>query len=201
MTDKPPAFHGTTISQVVPKHLNALHTARQAFTKAKSSERIHRALRYKIGANSENYESGDKVLYKRENSNKWKGPGFIIGQDGKIIFVCHGGIYVRVSASWIIKLNHEVKIPPVENISKINSQLAQSLQLSLQKKIRKINQDDDEVGEEDNQENITNGVAIASSETYDTTEIPQIVTSETETDRNPTVLEDKMQSKCMFLQT
>ena len=42
MTDEPPALHGTTISQVVSKHLNALHTARQAFVKAESSERIRR---------------------------------------------------------------------------------------------------------------------------------------------------------------
>ena len=117
MTDKPPVLHGTTISQVVSKHLNALHTARQA----ESSERIHRVLRYKIRANSEKYESGDKVFYKRENSNQCKGPGFVIGQDGKIIFVCHGSIYVRVSANRIMKLNDEVKIPE-KNVSEKKDQ-------------------------------------------------------------------------------
>ena len=40
------------------KHLNVLHTARQAFVKAESSERIRQVLRYKIRANSEKYESG-----------------------------------------------------------------------------------------------------------------------------------------------
>ena len=105
MTDKPPALRDTTISQVVSKHLNALHTARQAFVKEESSERIRRALRHKIGANSEKYESGDKVFYKRENTNNWKCPGFVIEQDGKIIFVRHGGIYVRVSANRMMKLN------------------------------------------------------------------------------------------------
>ena len=88
--------------------------------KAESSERIRRALMYKIRANSEKSESGDKVSYKRENSNKWKGPGFVIGQDGKIIFVRHGSIYVRVSANRIMKLNDEVKIPPEENVPENN---------------------------------------------------------------------------------
>ena len=60
------------------------------------------------------------VSYKRENSNKWKGPGFVIGQDGKIIFVRHGSIYVRVSANRIMKLNDEVKIPPEENVPENN---------------------------------------------------------------------------------
>ena len=140
MTDKPPALHGTTISQVVSKHLNAVHTARQAFVKAESSERICQAFRYKIRENSEKYESGDKVFYERENSNKWKDPGFVIGQDRKIIFVRHGSIYVRVSANRIMKLNDEVKIPE-ENISEKKGEqsvITQSLQLS-QKNIRKIN--------------------------------------------------------------
>ena len=65
MTDKPPAIHGTTTSQLVSKHLNALHTAKQAFVRAESSERIRRALGYKIRANSERYESSDKMFYKK----------------------------------------------------------------------------------------------------------------------------------------
>ena len=116
MTDKPPALHSTTIGQVVSKHLNALHTARQAFVKAESSERIRRALRYKIRANSEKYESGDKVFYKREKSNEWKGSGFVIGQDGRTLFVRHGSTYVRVSANRIMKLNDEVKIPKIKRL-------------------------------------------------------------------------------------
>ena len=63
----------------------------------------------------------------------------MIGQDGKIIFVRHRSIYVRVSANRIVKLNDEVKIPEkTSRRRKINSQLALSLQLS-QKNIKKIN--------------------------------------------------------------
>ena len=39
---------------------------------------------------------GDKVYYKRPDNEEWKGPGRIIGQDGKIVFVRHGGVVVRV---------------------------------------------------------------------------------------------------------
>ena len=56
MTDKPPALHSTTISQVESTHLNVLHTAKQAFVKAEGFKRICPALRYKIRANSEKYE-------------------------------------------------------------------------------------------------------------------------------------------------
>ena len=40
------------------------------------------------------------------------GPGFVIGQYGRIIFVCHGSIYSmsEQSANKIMKLNDNVKI-------------------------------------------------------------------------------------------
>ena len=42
------------------------------------------------------YLTGDIVYYKRNNSNEWKGPGTVIGQDGQQVLVKHGGSYVRV---------------------------------------------------------------------------------------------------------
>ena len=96
LTDKPPAFENTTISEKFARHQNALHSSRCAFIQAKSSERIRRALRHKIRASGEYYEYGDKVYYKRDDDHKWKGPGSVIGQDGKVVFVRNGSIYVRV---------------------------------------------------------------------------------------------------------
>ena len=34
--------------------------------------------------------TGDSVFYKRNNSNEWKGPGTVIGQDGQQVLVKHG---------------------------------------------------------------------------------------------------------------
>lgn len=48
LTDQPPALEGTTTSEVVRNHINALYSARQAFTKAESSEKIRRALRKQV---------------------------------------------------------------------------------------------------------------------------------------------------------
>ena len=98
-------------------------------------------------------------------------------------------IYVRVSANMIMKLNDEVKIPPEENVSEKKDQ--QSVSSVTSTISSEEDQEDkpsftDEVGEEDNQENITNCAATAFSETDDTSDIPQIVTSETATERNKT---------------
>ena len=74
----------------------------------------------------------------------------------------------------------------------IRSQLAQSLQLASGEHQEDTPSFTDEVGEENNQENITDSVVTASSEIDDTSDIPQLVTSETETERNPTALEEKL---------
>ena len=107
LNDDPPALFGTTVSDIFAKHLNALHSARQSFIKAESSERIRRALRHQIRVKAQVFDSGDKVYYKREGQPKWHGPGTVIGQDGKTIFVRHGSIYVRVASCRMIKAGTE----------------------------------------------------------------------------------------------
>ena len=57
-------------SEAVTKHLTALHAARRAFTKAESSERIHRALKHKVRVSNEFFCNGDKVSFKRDDSNR-----------------------------------------------------------------------------------------------------------------------------------
>ena len=103
MNARIPALDEYTNSQVFAEHLNALHAARQAYTKSESAERIRRALRHKVRASQQKFEIGERVYYKREGREKWLGPGKVMFQDGKIVFVRHGSVYVRVSVNRLIK--------------------------------------------------------------------------------------------------
>ena len=47
MLDKPPALTGTTTSETLEKHLNALHAACKSFIEMESNEQICCALRHK----------------------------------------------------------------------------------------------------------------------------------------------------------
>ena len=38
--------------------------------------------------------TGDLVYYKRKDSEKWKGPGKVIGKENKQLLVKHGGYYI-----------------------------------------------------------------------------------------------------------
>lgn len=49
------------------------------------------------------YENGDLVYYKREGRDRWLGPGRVVFQDGKVVFVRHGGVFVRVSPNRLQK--------------------------------------------------------------------------------------------------
>ena len=107
LIDKPPALEGTTISEMFAKHLNALHAGRRAFLQAETSERICKALKHQIRSLGGQFQIGDKVFYKRDNDHKWKGPGKVIGQDGKISFIRHGNIYVRVPTYRLVHVGKE----------------------------------------------------------------------------------------------
>ncbi|CAG2191491.1 unnamed protein product [Mytilus edulis] len=117
LNDKPPTLEHNTVSQTFAIHLNALHSGRRSFIQAESSERIRRALRHKIRASGECFQHGDKVYYKRDDDNKWKGPGTVLGQDGKVVFVRHGSIYVRVHPCRLIRCGTEFNDMPSKQLS------------------------------------------------------------------------------------
>lgn len=105
LTDKLPALEGTTMSEIVGKHIEALHSARTAFTRSECSERIRRALRKNTRPSGISYQTGDKVYYKRPDSKEWKCLGVVIGQDGAVVFVRHGGMLVRVHQCRLTKVS------------------------------------------------------------------------------------------------
>ena len=97
LVDRPPALDSDTSACIVRENANAIHSARRAFIASESSEKIRRALRYNIRTSGDvKYYTGDKVYYKRLNSQQWKGPATVLGQDGQQVLVKHGGVYVRV---------------------------------------------------------------------------------------------------------
>ena len=107
MTDNPPALEGSTSSAAFAKHITALHSSRQAFIKSESDERIRRALRHKVRASEQKFNNGDVVYYKRQGNERYLGPAKVVFQDGKVVFVRHGGTFVRVSPTHLLKDKNE----------------------------------------------------------------------------------------------
>ena len=48
------------------------------------------------------------VYYKREGRERWLGPATVVFQDGKVVFVRHGGVFVRVSPNRLNRIHDKV---------------------------------------------------------------------------------------------
>ena len=48
------------------------------------------------------------MYFKRDDSNRWRGPGTVIGQDRQVVFVRHGGVFVRVPTCRLKKVKSNV---------------------------------------------------------------------------------------------
>ena len=97
LIDRPPALEGISSSEVIADNLNAMRDAKRAYIESESSEKLRRALRHQIRpAIARDYNNGDLVYYKRNDSARWMGPGTVIGCEAKQVLVKHGGTYVRV---------------------------------------------------------------------------------------------------------
>ena len=51
----------------------------------------------KMKPNTEVFDNGDLVYYKRERDDLWLRPDKVVSQDGKVIFVRNESQFVRVS--------------------------------------------------------------------------------------------------------
>lgn len=108
LDDPPPAWEVKSMSKRLTEHLTALHATRREFIKSESCEKIKKALKHRIRTSDTVYQYGDIVYYKRENEDQWKGPAKVMFQDGKVIFVRHGGFGIKVSANRLIKAKKEL---------------------------------------------------------------------------------------------
>ena len=70
MTDSLPALQGATSSEILAKHLQALHESHKAFIQSEADEHIRQALQHKIRAAKQFFNSNDCVFYKLEGHNK-----------------------------------------------------------------------------------------------------------------------------------
>ena len=114
--NKPPALEHVSTSDIVRENLNAMHSARENFLKFESCEKLKRALRHNIrSSDGSHIENGAEVFYKRNDGHEWRGPGVVIGRDGKQFIVRHGGTFVRVHVCRLTKSPAQVENRVGEN--------------------------------------------------------------------------------------
>ena len=101
----PPALEERSSSDIVCANLSAMNSARKDFIQTEADDRVRRALLRQIRDDDpRKFEIGNSVYYKRADSDQWHGPANVIGRDGKLVIVRHGGAVVRVHAC---RLQHQ----------------------------------------------------------------------------------------------
>ena len=128
LTSKPPALRTHTPSKLIAEHLNAIHLARQSFIESESSNKLKVALQkhLKTPICSKEFANGDHVYYRRPDSKELHGPGVVIGSNGKIVWVQHGGSLLRVSPVHLFKDNTPHNSNKYDDFQSNNSTLKRS---------------------------------------------------------------------------
>ena len=94
----PAELEELTENEKLKEILETQQKVRESFRSTECRNRIKRALKAKIRTHKlEEAVLGDKVFYKRKNEKKWRGPGKVIGVEGKTVkTVKHGGLFREV---------------------------------------------------------------------------------------------------------
>ena len=91
MNDTLPALEKVITLADLALHIATVHSARQAFMKAQTSEKIKIALKKQTQQTQERYKISEEVYYKRNIQWKqWKGPVNVLGQDESVVFLQNG---------------------------------------------------------------------------------------------------------------
>ena len=107
-THEPPSLEVVNRSTAVERHITFQNACRQLYLRAESSSRIKKALKQRSCSDSQLPVAGDSVFYKRDGEDHWHGHGRVIGLDGRVVIVRHGGQVVRVHQTRLrVQLNDE----------------------------------------------------------------------------------------------
>ena len=125
LTDKLPALEPHTTSDMVRIMQNARHTAMKNHIEVDASDKIRKALRAKTRTYAdEHYEPGEKIYYQRPSDRGKRGPATVLGVDGQLVLVRHGGQFMRIHPCQLqkVKLSTKPESKPEVNMEKIETQ-------------------------------------------------------------------------------
>ena len=118
INDTLPALEKVTTSADLALHFATLHSTREAFMKAQTSEKIKIALKKQTRQTRVRYEIGEEVYYKRDTDEQWKGPVNVLFQDGTVVFLRHGSRLIKAHTCRVQSVKSTLIIPENEKRDK-----------------------------------------------------------------------------------
>ena len=107
----PPALEFSA-PKIIADNLKAKDAAWEGHINRDANERLRRALLHQVREDDiAGLENGDRVFYKRQGEDRWRGPANVIGRDRKVILVRHGVFLVRAHACRLQKSPSGESVP------------------------------------------------------------------------------------------
>ena len=109
LENDPPAQSGRSELALIQDRLQSLFNARKELSKLDNAHRLETASKVTHSGKMVFVDQGEDVYYRMGLDPDWHGPGKVIGQDGKQIFIRHGRSYIIASPAriWPVKRNPE----------------------------------------------------------------------------------------------
>ena len=146
--NEPPAEMGISITSLVQRRLQSIFDARRALSQVDNKHRLRMAEKASHTGKLKIYNIGDLVYYRLGEKLNWAGPGKIIAQDNKLIFVRHGRNLIVASPNRIQLAYQQHKLPSIE--SKEFTEKRQEVQ-KVTETVQHISSDSDSEEEEEHQ--------------------------------------------------
>ena len=93
----PPGFEEVSMSKAMADHINALHSAREAFIECEADRVLKQALKRRVFACSDDIKAGSWIYFKNK-SKRWEGPVKVTTMSGKLLYAVRGGRLLTINS-------------------------------------------------------------------------------------------------------
>lgn len=120
MSSNPCCMNTEYKSDVIRQHIDLLNETRKAYMTADSSNRIKRALNSRIFTSEAPFYYGEQVYYWKDSVDKkmhgWKGPGTVIGSEGKVVIIRQGSFIQRAHETKVRRCKEDTALEKKDKI-------------------------------------------------------------------------------------
>ena len=117
-----PAQSGKSELSLIQDRLQALYNAKNTLSRMDNTHRLEKAENITHSGKMVFVEQGEEVYYRMGMDQDWKGPGKVIGQDGKQIFIRHGRSYIIASPARIRPVKDSPQFQQIQTGADVNPQ-------------------------------------------------------------------------------
>ena len=121
---------------LIQERLQRIFSARNALSQIDNASRLKMASKVTHSGKMVFVKQGEEVYYRMGLEEDWKGPGRVLGQDGKQIFIRHGRSFIVASPARVFPVRNDPEFKEINNNQKEKKKPSLTTQSILRNKER-----------------------------------------------------------------